>query len=69
MIKKKSSLELYVFGWFQASKICIFFWKVYCGASFEIIFRNNSLKPFAFSFYDSLPYDLEESTELRALSS
>ena len=47
----------------------VFFWKIYCGASFEIIFRNNSLKPFAFSFYDSLPYDLEESTELRALSS
>ena len=26
---------------FQASKLWVFFWKIYCGASFEIISRQN----------------------------
>ena len=29
--------------------------------------RNNSLKPLVFGFCDSLPFDLEESRELRVL--
>ena len=31
--------------------------------------RNNFLKPPVFGFCDSLPHDLEESIELRALTS
>ena len=52
----------------QASKIWMFFRKISCGASSEIIFRQkNSLKPLIFRFYDSLPFGFEESRELRAL--
>ena len=38
---------------FQASKIWMFFWKIYCVAGFEI--RNDSLKLPVFGFSNSLP--------------
>ena len=46
---------------FQASKIWAFFWKIYCRASFEIMFsgRNNSIEPPVFEFFNSLPYGAE----------
>ena len=49
---------------FQASKIWIFFKKIYCVASWKLFSgRNNSLEPSGFGFSKSLSYDLEISRE------
>ena len=47
---KNPSLNFMSLGGFQAFKIWIF-WKIYCGASFEIIFRQKSF-PKDFLFLD-----------------
>ena len=55
---------------FQPSKIWMFFWKSTVEqVSKSFSGRNNSLKPPVFEFCDNLPYDLEESIELRTLIS
>ena len=66
-MKKNSSLNFLFSVDFQASKIWTFFWKIYCRTSFEILFRQKSLKPPVFGFCDSLLFGLEEPGELRAL--
>ena len=49
---------------FQASKIWMFFKKIYCVASWKLFSgRNNSLEPSGFGFSKSLSYDLEISRE------
>ena len=53
---------------FQASKIWIFFGKLFMEQVLKSFSgRNNSLKPLLFRFCNSLPYNLEESIELRVL--
>ena len=52
---------------FQASKIWMFFLENLLQSKFSG--KNNSLQSPDLGFYDSLPYDLEKSKELRALIS
>ena len=44
--EKKSSLNFMSSVGFQASKIWMFFWKIYCKASFKIIFRQKKFPKF-----------------------
>ena len=39
-VKKNSSLNFMSSVGFQAPKIWMLFWKIYCGANFEVIFRQ-----------------------------
>ena len=52
---------------FNTSQIWMFFGKIYCVASFETIFWNNSLELPGFGISNSLLCVLEESRELTAL--
>ena len=65
MIKFKS--EFYVFGWFPGLQNLDVFLKNLLQSKFSG--KNNSLQSPDLGFYDSLPYDLEKSKELRALIS
>ena len=69
MIKFKS--EFYVFGWFPGlQNLDVFFGKFTVEQVLKSFSgRNNSQKSPIFEFFDSLPYDLEKSKELRALIS
>ena len=61
--ERNSSLNFMYLVGFQASKICMSFWKIYCRASFEI----SSVKSPVFGLCDSLTPGLEESRVLRYL--
>ena len=65
-VKKNSSLNLMSWVGFQASKIWMFFGKIFLELFWKSFSgRNNSLEPPNFWFHNSLPYSLEESRELR----
>ena len=68
-MKKKIKSEFHVFGWFLGlQNLDVFFGKIYCGASFEIIFRQKQFTTaLVFRFSNSLLHGMEESRELRIL--
>ena len=68
-MKKNYSLSFMCLVRFQAYKMC-FFGKFTAGLVLKSLSgRNKSLEAHVFGFSDSLPYDLEESRDLRALIS
>ena len=68
LVIKNFKSELYVIGWFPGLQNLDFFGKFIVEQVLKSFSgRNNSLKPLVFRVCDSLPYDLEESTELRVL--
>ena len=70
--KKKSQVksEFHVFGWFPGLQNLDVFWEIFVELVWKLFSgRNNSLKAPVFLFSNSLPYDLEEFRELRALIS
>ena len=71
-VKKNSSLNFTLFGWFPGlQNLNVFFFVVEKFTAEQVLKsfsgRNNSLKSPVLGFFNSLSYGLEESRELRAL--
>ena len=68
-MRKKLKSAFHVFGWFPGlQNLDVFFGKFTVEQVLKsFLGRNNSQEPLAFGFCGSLPHDLEESIELRAI--
>ena len=68
-VKKKIKPKFHVFGWFLGlQKLHVFLENSLHSNFFEIIFGQKQFpKAYFFRLCDSLPFNLEESRELRAL--